>query len=123
MAIFLTRDMMPLFCGFMGIRFRDRRIIDLFDYIAYCSVDFVITENFLCGIHEKYIQTSFDEQIVLLLPVALAYSSLEEVPFYGSLEKFLWNGYHHPVLFLSCASPTEVSHTCDTAMPAFGKKS
>ena len=66
-------------------------LIDLVDDLSYSLIYLFVAEDFFCGIHEKHIQTAFDGQVVLLFSIAFAYSSLEEIAFYGTFEEFLRN--------------------------------
>ena len=96
--------------------------IDFVDDLSYSLIYLFVAEDFFCRIHEKHIQTAFYGQVVLLLSIAFAYSSLEEVALYSALEKLFRNGYHDPVLFFACTFPAKISHARHIAVLSFGKK-
>ena len=96
--------------------------IDLVYDLSYGLVDLFVAEDFFCRIHEKHIQTAFDSQVVLLLSIAFADSSFQQIAFYGTLEELLRYGYHYSVLFISCAFEAEVTHVRHIAVLTFGKK-
>ena len=102
--------------------FLSASFIDFFYYLSHCRINFLVAEDFLCGIHEKHIQTALDGQVVLLLSIAFAYSSFEEIALYGTFEKLLRNGYHDPVLFFARTFPAKISHARHIAVLSFGKK-
>ena len=96
--------------------------IDLIYDLSYSLIDLFIAEDFFCRVHEKHIQTAFDSQVVLLLSIAFAYSSLEQVALYSTFEELFRYGYHDPVFLVSCALEAEKAHVRHIAVLAFGKK-
>ena len=96
--------------------------IDLVDDLSYSLIYLFVAEDFFCGIHEKHIQTAFDGQVVLLLSIAFADSSFQQIALYSTLEKLFRYGYHDPVLFVSGAFEAEIAHVRYIAVLAFGKK-
>ena len=97
-------------------------LIDLIYDLSYGLINLFVAEDFFCRIHEKHIQTAFDSQVVLLLSIAFADSSFEQIAFYGALEELFRYGYHDPVLFISCAFEAEIAHVRHIAVLTFGKK-
>ena len=96
--------------------------IDLFDDLSYSLIDLFVAEDFFCRIHEKHIQTAFDSQVVLLLSIAFADSSFQQIALYCALEELFRYGYHDPVLFVSGAFEAEIAHVRHIAVLTFGKK-
>lgn len=96
--------------------------IDLVDDLSYSLIYLFVAEDFFCRIHEKHIQTAFDGQVVLLLSIAFADSSFQQIALHSTLEELFRYGYHDPVLFVSGAFEAEVAHVRYIAMLAFGKK-
>ena len=96
--------------------------IDLVDDLSYSLIYLFVAEEFFCRIHEKHIQTAFDGQVVLLLSIAFADSSFQQIALHSTLEELFRYGYHDPVLFVSGAFEAEVAHVRYIAMLAFGKK-
>ena len=97
-------------------------LIDLIYDLSYSLIDLFVAEDFFCRIHEKHIQTAFDSQVVLLLSIAFADSSLQHITLYGTLEELFRYGYHDPVLFVSGAFKAEIAHVRHIAVLTFGKK-
>ena len=63
--------------------------VEFDDDFSDSLVDGLITEDFLGGVHEKYVQTFLYFESVFLLAVTLPDSSFEQIPFNGSFEKLL----------------------------------
>ena len=96
--------------------------IDLVDDLSYSLIYLFVAEDFFCRIHEKHIQTAFDGQVVLLLSIAFADSSFQQIALYSTLEELFRYRYHDPVLFVSGAFEAEIAHVRHIAVLAFGKK-
>ena len=97
-------------------------LIDLIYDLSYSLRDLFVAEDFFCRIHKKHIQTAFDSQVVLLLSIAFADSSFQQIALYCALEELFRNGYHDPVLFVSSAFEAEIAHVRHIAVLTFGKK-
>lgn len=120
MRIFLASSLALFSLWFIGLRFVS--LVDLLDDLSYGFIYLSVAQDFLCGIHKKHIQATFDGQVVLLSSIAFPYPSLEEIAFYGSLEEFLWDRYHNAVDFVACALEEKKAHSGHIAVLSFGKK-
>ena len=118
--IFLTTPL--IFFQVLLIFLRFARVVDLFYYLAYGSIDLLVAHNFLCRIHEKHIQTILDDQVVLLFSIAFADAALEKIAFDGSFEQFLGNGDHETVHIIVCSLAAEITQSLHIAMLTLGKK-
>ena len=118
--IFLTT---PLIFSHVLLTFlRFARVVDLVYYLTYGCIDLLVTQNFLCGIHEKHIQTILDGQVVLLFSIAFADAALEKIAFDGSFEQFLGNGDHETVHVVVCSLTAEITQSLHIAVLTLGKK-
>ena len=63
--------------------------IYLLDDLSDCIIDFLIGEDFLCGIGEEYVETLLNCKVMLLLSETFPDSSFEQIAFHWSLEQFL----------------------------------
>ena len=120
LRIFLTTPL--IFSHVLLIFLRFAGVVDLVYYLTYGCIDLLVTQNFLCGIHEKHIQTILDGQVVLLFSIAFADAALEKIAFDGSFEQFLWDGNHETVHIIACSLAAEITQPLHIAMLTLGKK-